>query len=190
MIKIALVGDIGSGKSYIANLFNYPIFNADAAVANIYKNNKICFSRIKKRFPKYISSFPIKKKEITKIILTDSKNVKHISKIIHPIVRKKMNLFLKKNKNKKIVILDVPLYLENKLNKKNDIIIFIQSKKTEILKRLHKRKGFNIVLIKKLKKIQLSLENKKKKSNFVIKNNFTKKNAKRYVKYILNKILS
>merc|ERR1711965_388138 len=89
---------------------------------------KICFSRIKKRFPKYISSFPIKKK-ITKIILTDSKNVKHISKIIHPIVRKKMNLFLKKNKNKKIVILDVPLYLENKLNKKNDIIIFIQSNK-------------------------------------------------------------
>ena len=51
-----------------------------------------------------------------------------------------MNLFLKKNRNKKIVILDVPLLLENKLNKKGDILIFVQSKNSEIYKRLVKRK--------------------------------------------------
>ena len=67
-------------------------------------------------------------------------NLKKIVKIVHPKVRKKLNYFLKKNKNKKIVILDIPLYLENKLNKKKDILIFVQSKKTDIFKRLKKEK--------------------------------------------------
>ena len=41
MIRIALVGDIGSGKSYVAKNFGYPVFNADIEVGNLYKKNKI-----------------------------------------------------------------------------------------------------------------------------------------------------
>ena len=48
MIKIAVVGDIGSGKSHIAKLFGYPVFNADQEVARIYKKNKNCFKKLKK----------------------------------------------------------------------------------------------------------------------------------------------
>ena len=51
-----------------------------------------------------------------------------------------MNNFLNKNKNKKIVILDIPLLLENKINKKEDILVYVQSKKLSILKNLKKRK--------------------------------------------------
>ena len=40
MVRIALVGEIGSGKSYFSNLFGYPVFNADLVVADIYKKNK------------------------------------------------------------------------------------------------------------------------------------------------------
>ena len=47
MIKIAVVGDIGSGKSHIAKLFGYPVFSADQEVASIYKKNKNCFKRLK-----------------------------------------------------------------------------------------------------------------------------------------------
>ena len=43
-----------------------------------------------------------------------------------------MNIFLRYNKKKSVVILDIPLLLENRLNQKGDIIIFIQSKKSEI----------------------------------------------------------
>ena len=100
-----------------------------------------------------------------------------------------MNIFLKKNINKKIVILDIPLLLENKINKKNDILVFVQSKKLDILKRLKKRKNFNSKLIKKFRGIQLTLDYKKKKSNFIIKNNFTKKSIKLGIKMILKEIL-
>jgi len=100
-----------------------------------------------------------------------------------------MNLFLKKNRTKKFVILDVPLFLENKLNKKADILIFVESKNSEINKRLAKRKNFNKKLFNKFKKIQLPLNYKKKRSNFVIKNDFTKRTIQNNIKNILGKIL-
>ena len=189
MIRIAIVGGIGSGKSHIAGLFNYPTFNADLEVAKIYKTNKQCFKGLKKKLPEYFSSFPIKKEEIIKAIVDSEKNLKKITKIVHPEIRKKLNIFLKDNNKKKAVILDIPLLLENKLNQKGDIIIFIQSKKTEVTKRLKKRNNFSLDLLNKFKKIQLSLSYKKKKSHFIIKNNFTNKSAKINIQKILKKIL-
>ena len=99
-----------------------------------------------------------------------------------------MNLFLIKNKNKKIVILDIPLLLENKLNRKKDILIFIQSNKLKTFNRLKKRPNFNKKIFNKFKKIQLSPKYKKKKSHFVIKNDFKRKTVKNNINNILKKI--
>ena len=189
MIRLAVVGDIGSGKSYIARSFGFPVFNADDEVGKLYKNSKVIFKKLKKSLSKYIYTFPINKNELSKAILANQTNLRKIVKIIHPEIKKKMQIFLKKNKKKKIVILDIPLLLENKINKKGDILIFVQSKKSEILKRLKKRKNFNASLIKKFKNIQLILDYKKKKSHFIIKNNFTNKSAKMSIIKILKKIL-
>ena len=189
MIKIGILGDIGSGKSYIAKNLGYPVFNADYEVGKIYKKDKKVFNKLKKILPSYFDTFPIKKKEISNAILSRDNNLKKIISIIHPEIRKKMNFFLKKNKNKKIIVLDIPLLLENKIYKKNDILVFVDSRKSEIVKRLKKRKNYNQELIKKFKKIQLPLDYKKKKSQFIIKNNFTKKSVKNNIKQILKKIL-
>ena len=188
MIRIALVGDIGSGKSYFSKLFKFPIFNADLEVTKIYEKDKNFIKLIRKKFPKQTFSFPLKKEELIKCILSNPENLKKISKIVHPMVRKKLNIFLKKNKNKMFVILDIPLYLENKLHLKNDIIVYIDSKNKDIKSRLLKRKSFNNKLLNLFKKIQLPLAIKKKKSNFIIKNEFTTKKAKRSVKYILTQL--
>ena len=93
------------------------------------------------------------------------------------------------NKKRKIVVLDIPLLLENKINNKNDILVFVDSKKIEIEKRLKKRLNFNRKLINKFKKIQFSSSYKKRKSNFIIKNNFKKKSLNKSIKKILNEIL-
>jgi len=189
MKRIAIVGDIGSGKSYVAKSFGFPVFNADLEVSKLYKFNKRCFYRIKKSLPKCYFSFPIKKNEIKEAIFANQFNLKKIVKIIHPEIRKKLNNFLKKYKSKKIVILDIPLLLENKINKKNDILVFVDAKKNQIYKKLKKRENFNIELFKKFKQIQLPLEYKKKKSNFIVKNNFSNNSVKKSVRIILNQIL-
>ena len=189
MIRIGIVGDIGSGKSFVANKFGYPVFDADAEVDRLYKSDRDCFRKLNKILPKYINSFPILKKSISLAILKNDFNLKKIIKIVHPIVRKKMSKFLIKNKKKKIIILDIPLLLENKMYKKSDIIVFVESKKNKILKRLKKRKNFNYELIKKFRNIQLPLDIKKKKSDFIIKNDFTNKTIKKNIKKILKNIL-
>jgi len=79
--------------------------------------------------------------------------------------------------------------LENKINKKNDILIFVQANHKDKMKRLRQRNNYNLKILKKFKKIQLSLDYKKKKSNFIIKNNFSSKSVKKRIEYIVKKII-
>ena len=189
MIRIGILGDIGSGKSYVANSFGYPVFNADKVVGDLYKKDKKTFLKLKKILPKYFRSHPIKKEIVVKAVLANSSNLRKIVKVVHVEVRNRMNLFLKKNNKKKIVVLDIPLLLENKISKKKDFLIFVQSKKGDIAKKLKKRINFNKGLVDKFRKLQLSLVHKKRMSNFIIKNDFTEKTVKKQVKLILKKIL-
>ena len=187
MIRIAVVGEISSGKTYVAKLFGFPVFNADKEVSKIYRNNRDIFKKLKKKLPKFIFSFPIKKKELSNAVKNNLKNLKIISKIVHPIVRKNMFKFLKNNNLKKAVVLDIPLYFENNLNKKSDIIIFISAKKKQIKSALRKRGKSDLKLLKKIGKFQLPPKMKKKKSNYVIINNFKSENLKKKLKYLNTK---
>tara|TARA_Y100000590_G_scaffold18625_1_gene22190 strand:- start:82 stop:672 length:591 start_codon:yes stop_codon:yes gene_type:complete len=189
MIRIATVGEIGSGKSYVAKLLGFPIFNADIEVNKIYKKNYKCFLILKKKLPKFVKSYPIQKSEILKAIFASKNNLEKITKTVHPIVRLNMLNFIKKNKKKKAIVLDIPLYFENKINKKGDVIIFVEAKKVEINNRLKRRTNFNLKIFNKLKKIQLPVHLKKKKANFIIKNNFKNVSLKKNVKIIREKIL-
>tara|TARA_B100000886_G_scaffold339944_1_gene307075 strand:+ start:2246 stop:2833 length:588 start_codon:yes stop_codon:yes gene_type:complete len=190
LIKIGILGDIGSGKSFIAKQFRSPIFDADKEVRQIYKNDKSCYKKIKKKFPRYIKSKTIKKNELGFAIKANKKNLKKISNIVHPIVRKRMNLFLKKNRHKKMVILDIPLLVENKLYDKEFFLIFVQSKINEINKRLKKRPFYNKNIIDGLRKSQKPLSYKKKISNYVIKNDFKPLSLRKEIKKIKRKILN
>ncbi len=189
MIKIGILGDVGSGKSFVANQFGFPVFDADSEVRKIYRKDKKCYTKLKKAIPEYILTFPINKKEIVKSILSNQKNLKKIIDIVHPIVRSRMNKFIYKNKKKKMIVLDVPLLLENKIEKKTNILVFVDAKKKEIIKNLKKRKNYNLKIIKILKKFQLPLNYKKKKSDFVIKNNFKMQPVKKSVKLLKKKLL-
>ncbi len=189
MIKIGILGDVGSGKSFVAKQFGFPVFDADNEVRKIYRKDKKCYTKLKKAIPEYILTFPINKKEIVKSILSNQKNLKKIIDIVHPIVRSRMNKFIYKNKKKKMIVLDVPLLLENKIEKKTNILVFVDAKKKEIIKNLKKRKNYNLKIIKILKKFQLPLNYKKKKSDFVIKNNFKMQPVKKSVKLLKKKLL-
>jgi dephospho-CoA kinase len=96
MIKIGILGDIGSGKSYVAQNFGYPVFNADYEVAKLYQKNRKVFNKLKKDLPKYIFSFPMEKKEISNAILANKNNLDKIIKIVHFEVKKKNELIFKK----------------------------------------------------------------------------------------------
>ena len=185
MIRIGILGDIGSGKSFVAKNFGYPVFNADYEVSKLYEKNKNVYQKFKKILPGYIYEFPIDKIQLSKAILANNSNLKKIIKIVHKEIRNKLQSFLIKNKKKRFVILDIPLLLENKINKKKDILVYVESDKIDILRNLKKRKNFNVKILNKFKKIQLPLAYKKRNSRFIIKNKFTQKSVKDGVNKIL-----
>tara|TARA_B100000989_G_C19335586_1_gene382757 strand:+ start:123 stop:710 length:588 start_codon:yes stop_codon:yes gene_type:complete len=190
MIRIVLVGDIGSGKTHISKLFQTPYFSADKEVKKIYKRSRKCFIFLRKKFPNFIKTFPIKKKELTSVIKNNIFDLKKIGIVVHPFVRKRLKKFLEKNKNEKIVLLDIPLYLENKMYQKGDVIIFLKTKRKDVVKRLKKRKNFNKNMLRVLRKFQLTLKQKQEKSNYILVNNYNSANIKNKIKILKDKILN
>ena len=135
MIKIGITGSLASGKTTASKILSYrkgPLFSADKAVKEIYKN---------KHFKSLISrKFKIKndnkiKISLKKLILKNKKIIKKLEKIIHPLVRKKMRRFTLKNKNKKFLFYEIPLLIESKLMRYFNVIVFIKAKKKLRLKR-------------------------------------------------------
>ena len=190
MIRIGVIGGIGSGKSFISKLFKSPVFSADREVEFLYKNNLECYRKLKKKLPRFVKSFPILKSQLIKAINEDKKNLKRISSVVHPLVRKKLKSFLNKNKKNKIIVLDIPLLIENKLYNKKDILIFVKSNQNKVINRLRKRKNYNKQILLNLKKNQANLLKKRKLANYIVDNNFSPNIMKKKISSLKNKILN
>ena len=112
MVRIGILGSVGSGKTFIANIFkelSFNIFSADNEVANIYKNNKIVNRKIAKFFKLKLYKGKINKQDLRDSLKKNPKKFKFLNKTIHPIVRKRLAIFLSRFKKNKLVVLDIPL---------------------------------------------------------------------------------
>ena len=170
MMIIGLTGSIASGKTTASKIISKkrgPLFSADKVVDKLYNNKN--FKRSVARKFKFKSNSEFKKK-IKNEILTNKENLKKLEKIIHPKVRKAMFIFLRKNKNKKFLFLEIPLLIESKLKKYFDTIIFIKSKKALRLRRYKSRRG-NDKLFFLLDKHQLKDTKKMKLCDHIVVNN-------------------
>ncbi len=190
MIKLGILGPVGAGKSYVAQIFknkSFPIFNADQEVSKIYKRNFLINKKISSYFNITLVNGKVKKEDFKTKLVEQPNKFKFLNNVIHPIVRRNLKHFLKKHKNKTLVVLDIPLLIENKMFKFVDLLIFVKTKKTTIRKRLEKR-GLNKEFLAILKSQQLSDKEKIKYSDFIVINN-KNTNLKSQINDILNKII-
>ena len=170
MIKIGITGSISSGKTTASKFVSSKrgaLFSADKVVKKLYKEKK--FRQIVEKKLKISSKLNLKK-EIKKKIFKNSKYLKIIEKIIHPLVRKEMNIFFKNNKKKKFLFLEIPLLIESKLSRHFDVLIFIKSKKNLRLRR-YLSNGGTKKLFAILDKQQLKDTKKMKYCDHVVVNN-------------------
>jgi dephospho-CoA kinase len=191
MVRVGILGSVGSGKSYVANIFReigFNIFSADNEVANIYKNNKIINKKISKFFKLKLYKSKINKQELRASLKKNPNKFRFLNKIIHPIVRMKLALFLTKFKKNKLVVLDIPLLVENKMFNFVDIFILIKTGSSSFLSRIKKRKNFDKQFLNILKKQQANEKIKESYADFIIYNN-SKNKVKLQVKNIIDKII-
>ena len=191
MVKVGILGPVGSGKSFVANIFRtlgFNVFSADEEVSKIYQNNRIVNKKISKSFRLKLYKNRINKEELREFVKKYPKKFKFLNKIIHPIVRKELINFLEKNKNKKLVILDVPLLIENKLFKFVDIFVYIKTKSVAFNSRIVKRKNLDQSFLRILRKQQVTEKTKEGYADYVVFNN-SKDKVKQQIINIVNKII-
>lgn len=191
MIKVGILGSVGSGKSFIANIFKelgFNIFSADQVVSQIYERNKNINKKISIFFKLKLNRGKINKNELRDTLKKNPKKFKYLNKIIHPIVRKKLILFLSKYKKTKLVVLDIPLLIENKMFNFVDIFIFVKTKPNIFKIRIKKRRNLDKQFLKLLENQQADEKIKKSYADFTVDNS-TKDKVKLQVKKILDKIL-
>ena len=191
MIKVGILGSVGSGKSFVANIFKelgFNIFSADQVVSQIYERNKNINNKISIFFKLKLNRGKINKNELRDTLKKNPKKFKYLNKIIHPIVRKKLILFLSKYKKNKLVVLDIPLLIENKMFNFVDIFIFVKTKPNIFKIRIKKRRNLDKQFLKLLEKQQADEKIKKGYADFIVDNS-TKDKVKLQVKKILDKIL-
>ena len=169
MKKIGITGSLSSGKTTASKILSYgkgPLFSADNEVKKIYKKNNL-----KKIISKKLNlkNYKNLKTVLRNKIINGDLNIKKVESIIHPIIRKEMNNFLKKNKKKRTLFFEIPLLIESKLMKKFDLIIFIKARKSIRLKRF-KLKGGSQKLFNILDKKQLNDTKKIKYCDHIVVN--------------------
>ena len=193
MIVIGLTGGIGSGKSTITKYLKnkrIPVFDSDYEVGLLYKNkNKDLIAVIKKITDtnQIIKKTKINKKLLGDIVFNNNKKLKSLEKVIFNKLNKKRKIFLKKNKNKKLVVLDAPLLFENKINKICDYVILAKAPLKTRIRRILKRPGMTKLKAKKIISRQMGDNKKTKLANFIVQTSFGKWYTIKSVEKILNK---
>ena len=180
MIIIGITGSIGMGKSNITlilKFFGIPTYDSDRSVKELLKEDFI-IRVIKKKWPNCIinnkKKEKIDKEELSKIIFDNSNERKKLENLLHPYVMKKRNNFIRKNKNKNILGIDVPLLYETKTDKICNYIFLATATKEIQQKRVLKRNNMNIEKFNKINNSQLSDFEKKKKNPIIIPTGYGK----------------
>lgn len=181
MIVIGVTGSIGMGKSTISSmlkLIKIPVYDSDFEVKKLLEKDQVIKEKIKSHWPMVINedkNQSINKKALSIIVFKnkDQKNI--LEKILHPIIEKKRNLFLKKNSDKKTFIaLDIPLLYETGTDKICDYVFLAHTSDRQQRSRVLSRTGMTEEQYYAIKKNQWTNEEKKSKNPFIITTSYGK----------------
>ena len=192
MKVIGLTGGIAVGKSEVAKIFrkhNFPVFDADAAVHEIYQNG-MGAKYLHPLFPSAITNNFVDRKKLSEIIAADPSKLKDIEAIIHPLVRQAEVEFLSRAQanGAAFAIIDSPLLIETNHNKDMDAIILVDASIEEQTKRAMLRPNMTKEKLALIMSKQMSSKDKRKHSTFIIENNGSLKDLEALTKAIISKL--
>lgn len=170
MKRIGLTGGIASGKSLISNFFeekNVIVLDADKIYKNLLKTNKILYNEIKKEF----NLDELDLQQLASIVFNDESKLKRLNKITHPFVIRSFTEQMKKlSKTEKIVVLDIPLLFEAKMEDFCDEIICVYVDEEIQKQRLIERNNLSEEEALNRIRSQMPLSEKCKLSDYIIDN--------------------
>lgn len=127
---IGLTGSIGMGKSAVARMFErhrIPVFDADAAVRAVQGPGGAALPAIEAAFPGVVRDGVLDRTELGRRVFGDAAARRRLEAIVHPAVHAMQQRFLRRNRNRRAVVLDVPLLLEGKSWKLCDLVVVVSA---------------------------------------------------------------
>ena len=189
---IGLTGGIGTGKSTVARRLiekGYPVIDTDIISKEIIEKEEIIIKINEELGDVLDYNGKINRKKLGQIVFKDKKKLNVLNSIMHPIIlnemRKQIN---EKNKLHNIIIVDVPLLFEINIEKEFDLILLVYSTKEIQLKRIMERDNRTKEEALNIINSQMDLELKKKKSDYIFKNNNTLKDLYEEIDNVLEKL--
>lgn len=167
---IGLTGAIGAGKSFVAKCFknlDAAVFDADSIVHQLYREDQDIINYAKKNFPEAVIQGEIDRAILSKYFLTYDENWKEFQSLVHSVIKHKLELFISAEKNKGLLILDIPLLFEAKFHLYCSHVLFVSASENARNQRLNER-NMDKKVLDLMSNIQLPVEEKKKMSNFII----------------------
>jgi dephospho-CoA kinase len=188
VIKVGLTGSIGMGKSTVADMFKnfgYPVFDADKAVHDLYEKGGAGIDIIKSFYPAAVVNSAVDREILRSYIVENPDKIRELEILIHPLVKKLRDDFLKTNQNKELLVFDIPLLFETGLNKNMDITVVVSAPYHVQHKRVMSREGMTEKIFSGLLAKQIGDDEKKTMADIVIKTdeslNMTKSKVKEFI---------
>ena len=170
-IKIGITGSIGMGKSTVSSIFrnnNIKVWDADFEVHTLYKKGKDGYKSIISVYPELEDKVEINREKVSYLIKKKKIDLKLIEEIIHPLLIKSREKFIKENKRENLLIFDIPLLYETKAQIWLDYVITVSCSEKNQTERLKKRDDFDTRKINYLLSRQIPMYKKNEKADFVI----------------------
>ena len=173
MIKVAITGGIGVGKTTVSNLFEkmgIPVFNSDVIAKEIMSSNHALKNQIIEVFGEnaYENS-KLNRSYLSDAIFNDKNLLEKMNSIVHPYVVEEFNLWLK-NQKSKYILYESAIVFESNGENAFDKIICVLATKEEVINRIIDRNSFSRDKITSIMNNQLPDKIKAEKSDYIIEN--------------------
>jgi len=171
MIKVAITGGIGTGKTTISSMFadkGIPVFNSDEIAKEIMNTDSLLKNEIVTAFgDKAYDKNKLNKEYLSDVIFNNETLLKKINSIVHPYVAEEFNSWIQEQ-NSKYIIYESAIIFENQAEDFFDKIICVTASEEEVISRIMKRNDFSVDKIKLIINKQLPNDAKVQKSDYVI----------------------
>lgn len=171
MIRIALTGSIGMGKSTVARMFEaagVPVFDADAVVRQLQGPGGALVNRIGELFPGCVRCGTLDRECLAQIVLEDPAKLATLEDIVHPAVRDWRQSFIDKHSGAPALIFEIPLLFETHGEKEFDKVIVVSAPPDVQRARVLARQGMTAPKFDSILRRQMPDEEKRRRADFVI----------------------
>ncbi|NJC34962.1 dephospho-CoA kinase [Sphingomonas jejuensis] len=171
MIRIGLTGSIGMGKSTVARMFadeGIPVFDADAAVHRLQGSGAPLLSAIERAFPGTTGPGGVDRVALGLAVFGDRRARRRLERIVHPAVAADRRAFLRRNRSRPAVLLDVPLLFETRGDRAVDLVVVVSAPRPVQRARVLERDGMTSARFRRILAAQLPDHVKRRRADLVI----------------------